>query len=178
MLWFLAAGPTGLFAIGIAKALGANKIMAVAGTDMHLKLAKKMGASLLIDRHNINDVVKAVMDETNGKGADVCLEMSGAEEAINQALKAVKPVGSVSILGLPTKSIPLDISKDIVMKDLRLRGVYGRKIWDTWKTTSYLLNEKKLDISPIITHRLKMKDFEQGIEAMKSGMCGKVVMTP
>ncbi len=170
-------GPTGLFSIGIAKALGAKNILAVAGTELHLKIAKKMGANRLIDRHNENPI-KAIMDETNGKGSDVCLEMSGSPEALNQALAVVKPTGNVTVLGLPTKEVTIDVAKNIVLKDLTFRGIYGRKIWDTWKITSNLLKSGKVDITPVITHRLKLRDFEKGIEAMKAGNSGKVVMTP
>jgi threonine 3-dehydrogenase len=168
-------GPTGLFAIGAAKKMGAEKIIAVAGTKIHMGIAKKMGADVVIDRHE-KDVVKTILDETS-KGPDVCLEMSGSPEALNQALKVVRPVGSIAVLGLPTKEVSIDVAKNIVLKDLTFRGIYGRKIWDTWKITSRLLKDG-LDIAPIITHRLKLEQFEKGVEAMKSGQCGKVVMTP
>ncbi|MCX6816201.1 MAG: L-threonine 3-dehydrogenase [Candidatus Aenigmarchaeota archaeon] len=169
-------GPTGLFAIGIAKALGAGRIFAIAGTELHMSIAKKMHADRVVDRHK-EDPLKVIMDETENKGADVVLEMSGAEPALQTALKVVKPTGFVTVLGLPTKDITIDVSKMIVLKNLTFRGIYGRKIWDTWKMTSHLLNSG-LNIEPIITHRLKLEDFEQGIAAMKSGQCGKVVMFP
>ena len=64
------------------------------------------------------------------------------------------------------------------MKDITVRGVYGRKIWDTWVTTSRLISTRKFDPSPVITHRIRLDEFEQGFEAMKSGDSGKVVMFP
>ena len=72
----------------------------------------------------------------------------------------------------------IDISKDFVMKDITVRGVYGRKIWDTWITTSRLLSTGKFNPTPVITHRIRLDEFEQGFEAMKSGKAGKVVMFP
>lgn len=170
-------GPTGQFAVGIAKALGAKKVFAVGGTKTHEKIAKQMKADEFINRHE-KDVVKELKELTDGKGPDVALEMSGSKSALLQALQSVRPVGQVSVLGLPTKPIEIDVSKLIVLKDLVFRGIYGRKIWETWKTTSHLLNSGKLDISPIITHRLKLGEFEKGIQAMKSGESGKVVMFP
>lgn len=170
-------GPTGLFATGISKVMGAEKVIAVGGTDLHRGIAKKMGADVIIDRHN-EDVTKRIMDETNGKGPDTVLEMSGAVPAIQQAFDIVRPTGIVCVLGLPTKNVELDVSKKIVLKDVTFRGIYGRKIWDTWKTTSDILDNKKLDITPIITHKLNLSGFEKGIEAMKTGQCGKVVMFP
>lgn len=171
------SGPTGLFATGIAKALGALSVIVVTGSDVHSMIAKKMGADVVIDRHE-TDPVQAIRDETGGVGADAVLEMSGAAEAFAQSLHAVRLTGQVTVLGLPTKPITVDVSKDIVLKDLTVRGIYGRKMWDTWKITSNLLSSKKIDISPIITHRLKLEEFEKGINAMKTGESGKVVMFP
>lgn len=169
-------GPTGLFATGIAKALGARQVVTVGGTDIHRTIAKRMGADVVINRHE-EDPVKRILELTGGLGADAALEMSGSGAALLQALDAVRPVGTVAALGLPTAPVTIDVSKKIVLKDLTFRGIYGRKIWDTWKTTSRLLKEG-LDISPIITHRLKLEQFEEGIQAMKSGESGKVVLFP
>ncbi|MDD1745813.1 MAG: L-threonine 3-dehydrogenase [Candidatus Methanoperedens sp.] len=170
-------GPTALFAIGILRAAGATCIISVAGSGLHLDIAQKMGADVIINRHE-KDPVKEILALTGGKGADVFLEMSGSGYALNQGLKSLRPTGRASILGLPTKDVSIDISKDLVMKDISVRGVYGRKVWDTWITTSRLISSGKFDPSPVITHRIKLKEFEKGFQAMKSGESGKVVMTP
>lgn len=171
------AGPTGLFAAGLLRAAGAACIIAVAGSKLHLDLVRKMGADFVINRHE-SDPVKAIMELTEGKGVDVFLEMSGSGAALNQGLKTLRPRGQASILGLPTKDVCVDMAKDVVMKDITVRGIYGRKIWDTWLTTSKLLSAGRFDPSPVITHRLRLDDFEKGIEAMKKGEAGKVVMLP
>jgi threonine 3-dehydrogenase len=170
-------GPTGLFATGIAKASGAEQVIAIGGTKIHMDIAKQMGADVLVNRHEA-DAEAALRDLTGGLGVDVSLEMSGNAAALRQALAATKPTGKVMALGLPTADVSLDVSKQIVLKDLELRGIYGRRIWETWEKTSELLHAKKLDITPVITHRLRLEDFEAGIRAMQSGSCGKVVMFP
>ncbi len=170
-------GPTALFAIGILRAAGATCIISVAGSGLHLDIAQKMGADVVINRHE-KDPVKEILALTGGRGADVFLEMSGSGSALNQGLKALRPAGHASILGLSTKDVCIDMSKDFVMKDITVRGIYGRKVWDTWITTSRLLSTGKLDPSPVITHRLRLDEFEKGVEAMKSGESGKVVMKP
>jgi threonine 3-dehydrogenase len=151
--------------------------MVVGGTGIHLDIAKKMKADVLINRHE-TDPLKALREQTEGMGPDVVLEMSGAQDALLQALQAVRPVGMVTALGLPTRPIEIDVAKLIVMKDLTFRGIYGRKVWDTWKTMDGLLRSGKIDISPVITHRLRLEEFEKGVEVMKSGQSGKVVMFP
>lgn len=170
-------GPTGLFAIALAKAAGASKIIAIGGTKYRLDLAKKMGADITINRHEKN-VVEEIMNLTSGLGTDVFLEMSGSGEALNQGLRALRPAGRASILGLPERDVSLNISRDIVMKNIDIKGIYGRKIWETWILTSRLLSSRRLDVRPIITHRLKLEDYEKGIQAMKTGKSGKVVMFP
>ena len=82
-------------------------------------------------------MLQAIKELTNDKGADVVLEMSGASQAIQQSLEAVRPAGRVCALGLPTKPVTLDLSKLIILKDLTFRGIYGRRTWDTWTTTPF-----------------------------------------
>jgi threonine 3-dehydrogenase len=171
------AGPSGLFTIGLLRVAGATNIIAVAGSKLHLDIARKMGADVVINRHE-SDPVKTIMELTRGEGTDIFLEMSGSGTALSQGLKILRPAGRAAILGLPTKDVGMDIAKDLVMKDIMLRGIYGRKIWDTWITTSRLLTSGKFDPTPVITHRIKLDDFEQGFEAMMSGGAGKVVMFP
>ncbi len=170
-------GPTGLFAIGVARATGATKIIAISGTKFHLNLAKKMGADIIINRHE-QDVIKVIMDVTDGIGADVFLEMSGSPVAINQGLKSMMQGGKAVLLGLPTKEVSLDISRDVVLKLANIQGIYGRKMFDTWYTTTRLLHSGRLDITPIITHKFKLSEFEKGIKVADSGNAGKVILLP
>ena len=170
-------GPTGQFAIGLLKAAGASQIIVVAGSKLHLDLAEKMGADVLINRHE-KDPVREIMALTDGQGVDVLLEMSGSGTALNQGLKVLRPAGRASLLGLPTRDVCVDMSRDLIMKDITVRGIYGRKIWDTWLTTSRLIKSGQFDPTPVITHRIKLDEFEEGFEAMKSGKAGKVVMFP
>jgi threonine 3-dehydrogenase len=170
-------GPIGLFSIGVAKALGAAKVLMVTGSPLHIELAKKMNADRVINRHE-EDVLKEIKNETNEMGADVALEMSGAGAAIEQSIDALHTSGKLVALGLPTKPINLDWSSKIVLKDIELKGIYGRRIWDTWKTTTRLLSEKLIDIEPLITHEFKQSEFEKGFEAMKAHAAGKVILWP
>jgi threonine 3-dehydrogenase len=64
------------------------------------------------------------------------------------------------------------------MKGITIYGIFGRRIWDTWERTSYYLNEGKVDVTPLITHRFPLADFEEGMAQMKSGQSGKVVLLP
>lgn len=149
-------GPTGLNAVAAAKAMGAKTIFAIAGTATHADLATRMGATHVIQRHNVDPLT-----EIRRLTADIVI-----------------PTGIVAILGLYSSNIDIDMSKKVVLKDLTIRGIYGRKIWSTWELTSSLLS-KGMDISHVITHRFSgLKDFKTGFETMISGNCGKCVFFP
>ncbi|MBI2676150.1 MAG: hypothetical protein HYX24_06845 [Candidatus Aenigmarchaeota archaeon] len=82
------------------------------------------------------------------------------------------------MLGLPSKDITVNWSDDIVLKGITIKAIYGRLMFQTWSQTSRLLLAKRIDIGPVITHRLRLQDREKGVQAAASGLAGKVVMFP
>lgn len=170
-------GPIGLLAIGVARACGATLIIATDLNQYRLDLAKKMGADLVLNPLK-DDVDKAVMELTDNRGVEVVVEMSGAPVAINQGFKLCRPGGRVSILGLPEKPMLIDLTNDIVFKGLRIYGITGRKMFDTWYQASRLLSSGRLDISPVITHTFKFEDYQEAFELMESGNSGKIILKP
>jgi threonine 3-dehydrogenase len=161
-------GPTGLCAVAAAKAYGAKKVIAVNRGEYRRKLGKKMGA---------DEVYDALPQKYLGK-IDVVLEMSGNENAIQTAFEAARIAGTVIIFGIPKKEITLNFGKYFIDKELTVKGVFGRHIWDTWNQVSKLLKSGKVDLTKMITHRFALKDFEKAMEVMKSGECGKILLQP
>jgi threonine 3-dehydrogenase len=170
-------GPIGLMAVNVAKAVGARKIIAVEVNEYRLNLAKELGADLVINPLE-EDVVERIMSETDGLGVDVVAEMSGNEKAIQQAFKYIKLGGRMAMLGIPNNKVSLNIADDIVFKGITIHGIVGRKMYETWHQVQGLIESGRLDLDKIITHRIKFSDFEEGMELMKSGNCGKVVLLP
>jgi threonine 3-dehydrogenase len=166
-------GPIGVFSVGAAKAMGAEKVIAISGGQLHLDLAKKLGADVIVNRHD-EDPVEAIMRETDNKGTDVAFEMAGAQASIEQSFKGIKKNGRVVLLGLPSKPITIDWSNLVVLKDANVKGIYGRRLFRTWETTTDLLTSGKLDIRPIITHTFPLEEFEKGLETVIRGEAGKV----
>jgi threonine 3-dehydrogenase len=107
-------------------------------------------------------------------GFDVGLEMSGSPQAFNELLGAMYHGGCVALLGfLPPQT---EINWDtVIFKGLHLKGVYGREVFETWYKMTQLLRSG-LDISPIITHRFGINDFEQAFNVVHDGECGKVIL--
>jgi threonine 3-dehydrogenase len=118
-----------------------------------------------------------IADATGGDGVEVVLEMSGAAPALDQALRVITRGGSISLLGIFGEPPRVDLSELVIMKGLRLHGIYGRRIYETWEQTQSLLRGG-LDVSPIITHRLDLAEWPQAFELIGSRHAGKVVLLP
>ncbi len=170
-------GPIGLMAVALSRVLGATKIFVSDLSDYHLNLSKKLGADVTVNVKK-ESFVERVMDETKGMGVDVGLEMSGSEAGLKDLLKVVSPLGRISLLGIFDGDVKIDITNDVVLKKLRLYGIHGRKIFGTWFKVRKLLSSGKLDITPVITHKFKLEDFEKGFEVMKNKESGKVILIP
>lgn len=165
-------GPIGVMAIPVAKALGAVQIVATDLSDYRLKLASEVGADVVINVKE-QDPVQIVQ---NLGGADVVLEMSGSEKALNQGLEMIVPGGEMAILGLPDNLVSLDLANNVVSKGITIRGITGRRLWETWDLGVSLVSSGKVDLKKVITHQFDFKDYEAAFSAMMSGNSGKVVL--
>lgn len=173
----MGCGPIGLFAVGIAAAAGAEKIYAIDVNDYRLHIAQIMGAHVAVNA-GCDGVVDVIMEDTCHEGIDVLLEMSGNEVGLDNGLKMVRNGGNVALLSLYPNRVSLNLSEDVVFKGLTIKGITGRKMWDTWYKTSALLSSGQLDVSHVITHKFPMERFKEGFEAMNSGESGKVILYP
>jgi threonine 3-dehydrogenase len=169
------AGPVGIMAVAVARALGARSVISTDVSDYRLALAKTMGATLTLNPRQ-DDVAAEIRDATDGEGVDVLLEMSGAESAIIEGFSVLKPGGHAALLGLSSKPIQFDLDDAIVFKGATVHGIVGRRLWDTWYEGTALLRSGAVDLTPIVTHRFRLEDFDAAFDLMASGECGKVVM--
>ena len=170
-------GPIGLCAVGIARAAGAGLVIATDTEAYRLELARAMGADLALDAAE-PVTEERISEATAGAGVEVVLEMSGAAPALSQALRVLTRGGSISLLGIFGEPPRVDLSELVIMKGIRIHGIYGRRIYDTWERTQALLRSGALDVSPIITHRLDLADWERGFDLIASRHAGKVVLVP
>jgi threonine 3-dehydrogenase len=170
-------GPIGLMGVNIAKAMNSKKIIAIEINPYRIELAKKLGAHVVINPLEEN-VVKRVLEETDGRGVDVVCEFSGNKSAIESSFKYIKAGGKMSMLGITPDLIEFDLSNDFVFKGITMYGVIGRLLFETWNQVTSLIKNHKLDLDLLITHRLPLKEVEKGMEIMISGNSGKVVLIP
>ncbi|NNE35071.1 MAG: L-threonine 3-dehydrogenase [Rhodothermales bacterium] len=167
------AGPIGCMAAAVVRHAGARFIVVTDVNPWRLELAKKMGATRIVDVRNerIADVQKELgMTE----GFDVGLEMSGNPSAFREMLDNMNHGGKIAMLGIPSEEIAIDWNT-VVFNMLTIKGIYGREMYETWYQMKVLI-QSGLDLSPVITHRLHYTDFELGFDAMLSGKSGKVIL--
>jgi threonine 3-dehydrogenase len=170
----LGCGPIGCFAVGIARAAGARAVIAVDVNPVRLDLAGRMGATRTITPSA--DVEAAVMELSEGNGADVVCEMSGAAPALHSAFHLVRYGGRVQLLGIPAGDIPVNFASEIIFKGITVYGVIGRKMYETWNQMQRFLRSGIFDPRPVITHRFPLERIDDALAAIKSGDAGKVIL--
>jgi threonine 3-dehydrogenase len=168
-------GPIGLFAIAVAKACGASKVFAIEPNATRRALAITMGASVAIDS-SASDVVEQVKSATGNNGVDVLLEMSGHPAAIQQGFKLLRMGGRASLLGIPSRPVEMDLADAVIFKGATVHGINGRKMYETWYQAEALLREGKIDLSPVITHRLPLAQFDEAMKLLESGEASKILL--
>lgn len=167
------AGPIGIMAAAICKHAGARYVVITDLNPYRLELAKKLGVTRAVDisKEKLPDVVKELgMKE----GFDVGLEMSGSPKALNDMIDVMFHGGNIALLGLLPSNAAVNWEK-VIFNGLTLRGIYGRKMFETWYKMQTMV-QSGLNINSIITHRFKIDDFQKGFDVMRSGNSGKVIL--
>jgi len=188
----LGAGPIGLFSVIVAGARDAARIIVVDATEFRLGLASRVGAHTTIRTDPAPDgdppararererVVGLIRDAASPWEADLVMEMSGHPDAIDTALAAVRRGGKVILFGLPKRSaITVErYAEDVIFGGVTLKGIIGRKIYGTWKTTRELTArpDVRTKIRDIITHTFPFARYQEAFQKMIGRESGKVVL--
>jgi threonine 3-dehydrogenase len=167
------AGPIGIMAAAVCRFVGARHVVVTDVNGYRLDLARRMGASLVIDVAH-SGIREAMSTLQMSNGFDVGLEMSGHPAAFNAMIDAMYHGGRIALLGFlpPSTEISWD---QVIFKGLHLKGIYGREMFETWYKMTQILRSG-LDITPVITHRFKVDDFGEAFDIVRSGRSGKVVL--
>ncbi len=167
------AGPIGIMAAAVAKHAGARHVVITDVNEYRLDLARRLGVTRAVDVRESS--IRAVQDELGMlEGFDVAMEMSGNPDAFHEMLENMSHGGRIAMLGIPAEDIAIDWNT-VVFNMLTIKGIYGREMYETWYMMTVML-QSGLDISPVITHRFDVADFEEGFATAKSGSAGKVVL--
>lgn len=173
------AGPIGLMAAEVAKKGGAATVTVVEMNEFRKDMVATVGVTAILDPSK-DDVVARVKEITNGRMVDICLEMTGSDKALDTAIEILHPGAELNVLSVfGQEQIPVRFN-EIVFKNIKVQGVTGRRIFDTWHIVNDLLannvlNKEVLDTA--ITHELAMEDYEEAFKIIESGKAGKIVLT-
>lgn len=168
-------GPIGLVVVQLAVLYGASRVFAVEPNPFRRNLAASLGAITMDPNEQSMD--EFVQHTGTRHGAEVAFETSGAPGALPQLLNAVSRESRIVTVGHPGQAVELDVATYINKKGIVLAGIFGRRIWDTWEILLQLVVSKRLDLSWLITHRLSLTEFEDGLRLLR-GESGKVIIYP
>lgn len=184
----LGAGPLGLMAALLCRDFGAARIYLTEAADVErrFRLASQFGVKFCFDVGKGTDELYRAVEkyETGANGVDVVLEMSGSPSAYTDAFKIVRNGGTVILLGIARKPLNnFDIANGVIWKGVTVKGIFGRKMFDTWETMLQLLkadhNGLQERMSRIICHDTwSLEDYKTAFDLLVSGKEMKLVFTP
>ncbi len=168
-------GPVGLVIIKLAMTLGASSVLAVEPNPYRQDQARALGAEVL---HPSDDLVTRAREIAGTRGGfDVAFEVSGVRGVLTPLFESLRREAVLVTIGHPSQPAEIDIAAYINKKGITLRGIFGRRLWDTWEQMMLLVGSGRLDLDWLITHRLPLESADEAVELL-SGDAGKVLLVP
>jgi threonine 3-dehydrogenase len=184
----LGAGPLGLMAVFLSKAFGAARVYLTEASDIERRfsIATEFGADECIDVSADSDALYRSVEkhETGANGVDVVLEMSGSAPAYRDAFRVVRNGGTVMLLGIARAPLPeFDIANGVIWKGVTVKGIFGRKMFDTWETMLRLLRSDQFDMKSQLqrltaARSYRLDEFEEAFAVLNAGRELKLVFEP
>ena len=169
-------GAIGQMATQIALASGAGKVIAVDIDDYKVNMAKAYGAIAVNSaKEDLGAIVRRETAEHGG--ADVIIEVTGAPSVYETLFDNLRLEGTLVTVAHPGRPIPINVTKSINTKGATWRGVFGRRIWDTWYALSGLVAGGRIDLKKVITHRFPLEKCSEAFEQTTKG-AGKILFIP
>ena len=175
-----AQGPIGLCASLGAKLMGAAVVIGVDGDDARLAIAKKMGVDVVLDYRKV-DVVDEIRRLTHGTGADVAIESLGTQETFENALRVLRPGGTLSSLGVYSGKLQMPYDAFAAgLGDHRIVTTLCPGGKERMRRLIEMVRSGRLDLRPLITHRFKLADINEAYKLFGERRDGvmKVAITP
>ena len=170
-------GPIGLMTIGACKAHGASQVIACDLIEEKLEIAKAMGADITVNSREV-DLPAFVRSQTDGVGADAVIDITGNPHAIRAGLKAVRKGGIFVSVGLPDGEVGINLTEDIIYREVIYTGVSGRLMFETWEDCMNILQSPGFSLEPVVGGIYPFRDFEKALDALKQGVPGKMILVP
>lgn len=175
-----AQGPIGLCATAGAKLRGAAAIIAIDGNDERLAIAKKMGADITLNFTKV-DVVDEIMKLTNGRGVDSSIEALGLQKTFEQALRILKPGGTLSSLGVYSEDLKIPISAFAAgLADHKINTALCPGGKERMRRLMAVIEHDRIDLTPLVTHEYKLDNIVEAYDLFMNQRDGvlKVAIKP
>ncbi len=175
----LGPGPIGLLSVMVAKAAGARTVALIgtaADESLRLPLGREIGADEIIISDQ-QDIVRAVQSLTDGRGADLVVEASGAAPAIAATPHLVRRLGRITVIGMTgqdTVAFPWDAA---IWKVCTI--VFNLSTgFTSWEKTIGLIASKQIDVARLITHSAPLTEWESVFDAVEELQAVKALLIP
>jgi L-iditol 2-dehydrogenase len=174
------SGPVGLYAAVVAAESGAGKVIVVGAPHGRLDLAKKWGASDVINIDEVKDAgqrKEQILALTAGRGPEVVVECSGVPIAFNEGLDMIQKGGRYLVMG-QTSAHTIPMAPGLITgKGLNVVGGSGAAIPHYYQALQFIKNKRnKYPFADIVTHKFALEDIMQAYEVMASGVAIKPVI--
>ncbi|MEQ5835255.1 NAD(P)-dependent alcohol dehydrogenase [Marinobacter sp. NFXS9] len=175
-----AQGPIGLCATAGAKLMGATRIIVVDGVDERLEVSRRLGADHVIN-FNRQNPLEAINELTAGRGVDVAIEALGTQQTFESCLRALRPGGTLSSLGVYSGKLTLPL-------DAMAAGLGDHRIVTTlcpggkerMRRLMTVIDSDRVDLTAMVTHRFRLDDIVDAYDLFSNQRDGvlKVAITP
>lgn len=169
------AGPVGLVAAEIARVLGAANVVVVEPNPYRRRQAQDRGAVVLTPGDDVAGTCRELAGDRGG--FDVAVEASGASGVLGPLFEALRREATLVTVGHPSRPAEIDIAAQVNKKGITLRGVFGRRLWDSWEQLLLLVGSGRLELDWLVTHRLPLERATEAI-GLLTGDAGKVLLVP
>jgi L-iditol 2-dehydrogenase len=171
------SGPIGLLLVTLARAAGASTIFATDPDPRRLEAAAGLGASSTLLSSHDGAEWPAALAATNGRGFDVVFEAAGETDAVETAVQVVRPGGTVVLVGIPSDDRTSFTASVARRKGLTIR-ISRRSTPDSFARAVELTDRHALDLAPLVTLRVPLRDAALGFEALVVRSGNKVIVEP
>lgn len=171
-------GPIGIYAVQLAKAEGAKRVInvGVKGDEERLELSKKLGADNIIINNGESELTDKISELTDGRMADVVVEATGHPSVFQSCIDTLRKHGRMILVGIHHAPVTADISQ-IVRRELQIKGSICYT-WSDYKECIDLVESGKVKVEPMISHTFDLKDIDDAMKIIDERKAIKIILHP
>jgi len=173
----IGSGPIGLLLVALASAGRASQIVATDPDPQRLAAAAALGASTTLQSSPDGREWASAIAASHGRGLDVVFEAAGEPDAVEAAIQIVRPGGTVILVGIPSADRTTFTASVARRKGLTIR-ISRRSTPDSFERAVQLVNDHALDLEPLVTLRVPLREAERGFDALVKRSGIKVIVQP